>query len=53
MRAQLFTMRDQNFKELEDIQKEFEIDRKRHIEQSIQKVDSCFQKHVDMEQSFA
>ena len=53
MRSQLFTLRDQNFKELEDIQKEFENDRKKHIEESIQKVDGCFQKHVDMEQSFA
>lgn len=53
MRAQYFTLRDQHLKELEEIQKEFEIDRKKYIEQSIKRVDDSFQKHVDMEQSFA
>ncbi len=53
MRNQYFALRDQSFKELEEVQAQFETERKAYIEKAKNEVDECFKKHVNMEMSFA
>ena len=53
MRDQYFALRDQSIKELDEIQKTFEDERKRYIKKATDEVEECFKKHIDMEHSFS
>lgn len=53
MREQYFFLRDQSIRELDEIQRKFEAERKGYIEKAKGQVDECFKKHINMEQSFA
>ena len=53
MREQYFALRDQSIRELDEIQKTFEDERKQYIKKATDEVEECFKKHIDMEQSFS
>jgi len=52
MREQYFALRDQSIKELDEIQKTYEDERKKYIKKATDEVEECFQRHIKMEQKF-
>ena len=53
MREQYFALRDQSLTELDAIQSRFDAQRKAYISKANLEVNGCFQRHVNMEGSFA
>lgn len=52
MREQYFALRNQSLKELEEIQKRFEEERREYIDNAKNEVDECFKRHLHMEETF-